>query len=54
MKKQIYINEILKSFTPEPLGQYQPNFTQSIVGEMKFKFVQMKGHAFFHGEIKTK
>ena len=29
----------------EPLGQFQPNLAQSILGCREFKFVQMKGHA---------
>ena len=37
-----YIDEILKSSYPEPLGQFQPNLAQSILGWRGFKFVQMK------------
>ena len=42
------------SFSPEPQGQFQPNLAQSILGWSRFKFVQMKGHPFFQGEIVTK
>ena len=38
----------------EPLGQFQPNLAQSILGWRRFKFVQMKGPALFQGEIITK
>ena len=37
--------------SPEPLGQFQPNLAQSILGWRGFKFVQMKGHALPKGEI---
>ena len=42
------------SSSPEPLGQFQPNLAQSILGWRGFKFVQMKGRALFQGEIITK
>ena len=42
------------SSSPEPLGQFQPNLAQSILGWRGLKFVQMKGPAFFQGEIITK
>ena len=42
------------SSSPEPLGQFQPNLAQSILGWRGFKFVQMKGPALFQGEIITK
>ena len=42
------------SSSPEPLGQFQPNLAQSILGWKGFKFVQMKGPALFPGEIITK
>ena len=42
------------SSSPEPLGQFQPNLAQSILGWRGFKFVQMKGTALFQGEIITK
>ena len=42
------------SSSPEPLGQFQPNLAQNILGWRGFKFVQMKGHAIFQGEIITK
>ena len=46
-----YIDKIKKSSSPEPLGQFQPNLAQSILGWRGFKFVQMKGPALFQGEI---
>ena len=45
-KKRNYIDDNKKS-SPEPLGQFQPNFAQCIL-------VQMKGPTFFEGEIITK
>ena len=30
--------------SPEPLGLFQPNLIQRILGLRGFKFVQMKGH----------
>ena len=39
------------SSSPEPLCQFQPNLAQRILGCRGFKFVQMKGSAFFQGEI---
>ena len=39
------------SSSPEPLGQFQPNLAQSILGWRRFKFVQMKGPVLFQGEI---
>ena len=42
------------SSSPEPLGQFQPNLAQNILGWRGFKFVQMKGPALFQGEIITK
>ena len=41
------------SSSQEPLGQFQPNLAQSILGWREFKFVQMKGPALFQGEIIT-
>ena len=38
----------------EPLGQFQPNLTQSILRSRAFKFVQMKGHALLQGERTSK
>ena len=52
-KLQKFIEEILKSFS-EPLGQFQPNLAQSILGWWGFKISQRKGHALFQGEIITK
>ena len=38
-----YFNEILKnSYFPESLGQFQANLTQSVLGSMEFKFLQIK------------
>ena len=42
-----YIDEILKSSSPESLRQLQSILTQYILGYREFKFIQMKGHAFF-------
>ena len=42
------------SSSPKPLGKFQPNLVQSILGWRGLKFIQMKGHAFFQGEIITK
>ena len=42
------------SSSPEPLGQFQPNLAQNILGWRGFKFVQTKGPALFQGEIITK
>ena len=39
------------SSSPEPLGKFQPNLAQSILRSWGFKFDQIKGHAFFQGEI---
>ena len=49
MKKRKYIVKIKKSFSPEPLGQFQPNLAQSILELRQFKFVQMKGPVLFQG-----
>ena len=50
-KEQKYIHEINQSSSTEPLGHFQPNLAQSIVGWRGFKFVQMKGSPLFQGEI---
>ena len=42
------------SSSPEPLGQFQPNLTQSILWWRGFKFLQMKGPVLFQGETITK
>ena len=42
---------IFSSSSPEPLGQFQPNLAQSVLGLRGFKFVQMKSPALFQGEI---
>ena len=42
----VNFSHFLSSF-PEPIDQFQPNMAQSILGERKFKFVQMKGYALF-------
>ena len=44
----------IKRSSPEPLGEFQPKLAQSILGLRGFKFVQMKGPAFFQGKIITK
>ena len=54
MKWWKYIDKILKSSSPEPLGQFQPNLAQCIFGWKGFKFVQMKGPTLFQGDIITK
>ena len=51
LKAWNYIYEIKKSSSPEPLSQFQPISAQSIIGWRGFKFVQIKGPAFFQGEI---
>ena len=38
----------------ESQGQFQPNLAESIIGWRGFKFIQMKGHALFQGEIITR
>ena len=38
------------SSSPESQGIFHPNMAKSILGWMGFKFVQMKGLAFFQGE----
>ena len=45
---------LFSTSSPEPLGQFQPNLAQSILGWRGFKFVQMKGPTIFQGEIITK
>ena len=45
---------IFSPSSPEPLGQFQPNLTQSILVWREFKFVQMKSPTLFQGEIITK
>ena len=42
------------SSSQEPLGQFQQNLAQSILGWRGFKFVQMKGHTISQGEIIAK
>ena len=42
------------SSSPGPLGQFQPNLAQSILGWREFKYVQMKGPTVFQREIITK
>ena len=48
---KIHIDEIKKSFSPEPLGQIQPNSAHSITGWREFMFSQIEGIALFQGEI---
>ena len=49
-----YIDENKKSSSQESLCQFQSNLAQGILRESVFKFVQMKDHAHFQGEIITK
>ena len=42
------------SSSPEPLGQFQPNLAQSILGWRGFTFFQIKGPALSKGQIITK
>ena len=42
---------IFSSSSPEPLGQFQPNLAQSVLGLRGFKFVQMKNPVLFQGKI---
>ena len=51
MKERKYIYEIKKSSPPDPLCQFQRNLAQSILGWMGFKFVEIKDHTSFQGEI---
>ena len=46
-KLRKYINKFVKSSSPEPLVQFQPNLAQSSVGWTGFKFVHMMGYAPF-------
>ena len=39
-----------QSSSSEPEGQFPPNSAESIFGGGEFKFVQMKGNAFFPSE----
>ena len=50
-KLRKYIDKIKKSSSQEPLGQFQPNLAQSILGCRGLKFIQMKGPALFQEEI---
>ena len=42
---------LFSTSSPEPLGQFQPNLAQNILGWRGFKFVQMKNAAHRQGEI---
>ena len=42
------------SSSPDPLGHFQPNLAQSILGSRGIQVVQMKGPAHFQGKIITK
>ena len=42
---------IFSSLSPDPLGQFQTNLAQSILGWRRFKSVQMKGQVLFQIEI---
>ena len=50
----IVVNFTFSSSSHETLEQFQPNWGQSILGWWGFKFVQVKGPAFFQKEIITK
>ena len=47
-------NTLTKLKNIVPLGQFQPNLAQSILGWGGFKFLKMKGSALYQGEIITK
>ena len=51
---KIQINEIWKTSSPEPLGQFHQNLAQTIFGWLGFSFIQIKGPTLFQGEIITK
>ena len=53
-KKRKYFDKILKFSSPEPLSQFQPYLSQSILGWREFKFVQVKGPTLLQGEIISK
>ena len=46
-KKWICIDKFLKSYSPEPHGQFQPTFAKSGLGWSRLKFIQMKNLALF-------
>ena len=48
------IFEIKKSSSPEPLGQFKPNYAHSILVWRGFKLIQMKDPNLFQGEIISK
>ena len=55
MKKQNYIDKyFFKSSLPEPLGQFQLNLVQNILGWWEFKFVSKKDQELFQGGEFTK
>jgi len=41
-----------KSFSQEPIGQFQPNLIGNMLGEWGFRFVQIKGLTPFWGQIR--
>ena len=50
-KLRKYIDKFLKSSSPEPLSQFQPNLAQIILGWRGFKVVQMeRPHLFTLGD----
>ena len=49
-----FYSKYIKTSSPEPLGQFEPNLAQSILGWRGFKFVQMKGHTLFQWVIIAK
>ena len=53
-KMQKYIDKFQKSSSPEPLGQFQPNLAQIILGWKGILDYSNEGPlSFFHGEVIT-
>ena len=50
-RRRCFKHFTFSSSSPEPIGQFQPNLAQSILGCRGFKFIQMKDPALFQGEI---
>ena len=48
---KLHSRNLIKSTSPEPLGQFQPHLAKIIFGWRGFKFFQMKVHSIFQGEI---
>ena len=53
-EKAKYIDESKKSPCPEPLGQFQPDLAQCILGWWGLTYVPLNGPIFFQEEIITK